>query len=403
MNFNMNPNMNFMNMNPNMMMNMMNGMNGMNNFNGQVKPQVFDPTRIDKKTLGFLAKQTVYNSRVSQYEKLPKFKHSLWSFVDNYKIDDPSKLCEVSVEYDHSLDVAEKYACKGTEYNMVNPFMSNQLYPVIINVVGREFCGSNLEINEEMRDELINIRTTFSNTLDKNSQFPLKNEESTYLKIVNVIRPSYPMMNGSNMFLQINKTFGLGMITICPIETKKLLSGKTFFDGKMYANDFIETITAVECIFQQANFKKHQVLILPPFGNNEHDNNPVDDIIKIYNYCILKYGHLFKKIIIAVPKYYPKEIFNRYNKGIIKPNELVTDIDKKYEKEEIKKQVMLQQNNQTNSQKLKKKVTKKQNKTSSEQDDSEQPIQPQNGYSQEQMEMFMKMMPTMMAMMQGNQ
>jgi len=267
---------------------------------------------------------------------------------------------------------------------MQQPFIENQMYPVVVNIVGKNFDGSNLEINDNIRDVLMNIRTTFSNTFPTKTEFPLKKDESTYLKIVTVIRPSCPIENNQNKFLPITKSFSHSMITVSPIETQKLLSGKNFIDGKMCSKDFITTTTTIECIFQLANHKQHQVLILPPFGHNEHDNNPIDDIIKIYNYCIYKYGQYFKKIIIAIPKYYPKEIFDKYNNEIIKPNKLILDIEKKYEKEALKKQVMQQQSMLSDI-----KIEQKQHEKQHEKENKQE-------FTQDQINLFMKMMPVMM-------
>lgn len=377
----MNPNM----MNPQFIMAMM------NKYGQKNKSQmVFDPIRMSKQEKSYLMKQTIYNSAHGPYEKLPKFKHALGTYCEELQVSEPNHLCEVSVEYDHCLDVAEKYASKGLDYNAMN--LTN---PVVVNVVGRDFNGSNLEIGEEMRDELINIRTTFSNTFDSTHHFPLKKDECTYLKIVNVIRPSYP--HNTQPFIPLNETFRVGMITISPIITQTLLNGKDFLDGKMLANDFISTLTTIECIFQCALWKQHTVLILPPFGNNEEDNNPVGDIIKIYNYCILKYGHMFTKIIIAIPKFYPKDIFQMYKKQIINPIELVVDIDKKYEKEAIKKQIISQQKNTNNSELniSNNPIQQTKIKKSNQSNQSDQQFTP------EQIEMFIKMMPSMMNQMQN--
>lgn len=389
-------NQNINTMNPQFFMAMMNKF-GQNN-----KQQlIFDPVRLGKKEKAVLMRQTAYQSKFGPYEKLAKFKHVLFAYCRDFPVSKPNHLCEVSVEYDHCLDVAEKYATRGFDYNV-----TSQMNPVVVNVVGRDFNGSNLEISEEMRDELINMRTTFNNTFDNYSQFPLKKDECTYLKIVNVIRPSYP--HNSHPFIPLNDVFRIGLITIAPINTQTLLNGKTILDGKMLPNDLLNTLITIECIFQCAIWKQHPVLILPPFGNDEEDNNPVDDIIKIYNYCILKYGHMFKKIIVAVPKYYPKDVYIRYKKDIIKPIELVLDIDKKYEKEEVQKQILLQQKqgnfnfnqNKQTQQNFQQNQSKKPTKIMKVKKDQENDNQDQQ-FSQDQIDMFMKMMPTMMNMMQN--
>jgi hypothetical protein len=272
------------------------------------------------------------------------------------------------------------YAEKGTNY-----VSGNNMNPVILNVVGKEFSGTNLESNENVRDQIINIRTTFNNSIGTNNVYPMKEDECVYSKIVTVIRPKNPMI-----FLPYQQTFRTAVITAAPIPAEVLLDG-----DKMMVSDFIKTCTIIECVFQTAISTRHTVLILSPFGHEE-DNNPVEDIIKIYNYCILRYGHLFKKIIIGVPPRYPKGIFQSYEKGIIKPTELVTPIDKKYEQEELKRSLIEQGVNNVNTKNKKKKKSEK-NKLGqlTSNDTPTQNQNPGNGFSKEQMEMFMKMMSMM--------
>jgi hypothetical protein len=296
----------------------------------------FNPFKATSKDKNFLAAQTMGQTIAGAYASFPKLSHVPFSFAKSYEPPEPMGICEVLVVNDHILDVVEQYSEKGRDYEKTK---NNGMNPITVNVVGREFNGTNFEMNEEMRDELFNIRTTYSNNFSNTKFFPLKKDECTYLKIVSVIRPSFPMPNS---FLPHHLTFRTALVTIAPIKvnTKNYIRGSNILDGKMNPNDFVDTLTLTECIFQLAILKQHPVLILPPFGHNDIDNNPVDDVIKIYNYCIYKYGHVFKKIIIAIPKFYPKEILNKYQEKIVNPTAMVTEIDKKYEKEETKQQLI---------------------------------------------------------------
>ena len=62
----------------------------------------------------------------------------------------------------------------------------------------------------------------------------------------------------------------------------------------------------------------NNVLILTALGNTE-DDVPQEDIVKIYNACIYKYGHRFLKIIIAIPIWYGSYIFDLFNNNIVRP------------------------------------------------------------------------------------
>lgn len=361
-------------------MSMMGAMNKNSGVNQSVVVPFYNPWKASSRDKNFLANQTVAQSIAGAYTAFPKYSHLPFSFIKNFEPPNPMGICDVSVVSEHILDVVEHYSEKGINYEKTK---NNGMNPITVNVVGRDFNGSNLGTNEELRDELLNIRTTFSNSFSNTKAFPLKKDECTYLKIVTVIRQSFPMPNS---FLPVPQTFRTGLITIAPIQVnpETYVDGENYLDGKMCSNDFVDTLTTIECIFQLALWKQHPVLILPPFGHNDTDNNPVDDIIKIYNYCIYKYGHAFKKIIIAIPKFYPKEILTRYQKNIVKPLEMVVDIDKKYEKEEVKKQVLKsQQFNKSN-----------QSNQPNQSNQSNKKTEPK--FTQEQMEFMQNMMANML-------
>ena len=341
---------------------MQNMMNLANNFM-QMQPIIFDPRKIDDRMRKQLANTTIYQVKNGLYQKFPIFKLISFSYIPNYDPGVPNNICDVEVVYDHVLDAAEKYADKGVNYSM-----TSGLNPIVVNVVGKEFNGSNLELCQNMRDQIINIRTTFCSAVGTHPPFPIKEDECVYSKLITVVKTKYP-----TTFLAPQDTYRIGLITVAPLQIKKerLLS-----DNKMCSEDFAKTLIIIECIFQAAISRNHYVLVLPPFGH-EDDNNPVDDIVKIYNYCIYKYGHMFKKIIIGIPQFYPKPVFDAYVKGIIKPIELVNIIDKKYEQDDMKNSLM-----KTSADK-KKEVKQEQ-----------QPNQ--NNMDPQQMAMFMKMMQQMM-------
>jgi hypothetical protein len=356
----------------NMQQNMSNMMNMMNNFN---VVQIFDPNKIDPRMKKSLMNQTISFSKLGPYKMVPKFKPITFQFIQNFNPGAASNICEVKVIYEHVLDILEMYAEKGTNYTA-----NNNMNPVVLNIVGREFIGSNLESSEEIRDEIINLRTTFNSSIGTSPPFPLREDECVYMKSITVIRPK-----NVHGFFGFQQSYRTALITTSPLKINKLLP-----ENRMKSTDFIKTCTILESVFQVAICKNHPVLLLTPFGHQE-DNNPVDDIIKIYNYCILKYGHYFKTIIIGIPPHYPRTVFQNYEKNILKPNEIVLEIDKKFEKDELKKSLLAKTNKQMNQDFG--------NKSFSQQnlDDAplESPIQNQPQFNNEQMKMFMEMMKMM--------
>lgn len=321
-------NMNMQNMNMQMMQNMMQNMN--NNFMNANTKFVFDPNKLDKQYKKTLINQTITQTKAGMYKSLMQWKSISFPYMQNFNPGIPTSVCETEVVYSHSLDVAEHYAEKGLVYTN-----NNNMNPVVMHVVGKNFSGLNLEANEDVRDEMIMLRTTFCNTAGHGSgtHYPLQETQCVYAKAVTIIRPPNPIQ-----FLAPLQTYRTGMITVAPIKIENLLK-----DNRMTVKDFTNTCITIETVFQTAIARGHPILILTPFGHEE-DNNPVLDIIKVYNYCIYKYGHWFKKIIIAVPSYYPKNIFEMYQENIINPKNVVLEIEDECEVDEMRQNLIAKSN-----------------------------------------------------------
>ena len=249
---------------------------------------VFDPHKLDPRMKRTLVNQTIAGSKIGNYKMHYRCKPVTCSFVSRYEPGHPQKICEVEVVNEHSIDAAEQYSDRG-----IVRMPTDKLATAVLNVVGREFSGTNFESNKDIRDDLINIRTTFNNTIGTNNPYPIKECECVYAPSVSVIRRQNPMLAGGG-FLNYNETFRFSLITTIPVNEPTLLEDEV----RMCASDFIKTCNTIECVFRAAIASRNSVLILCPFGHTV-DNNPLDDIIKIYNYCIHKYSHLFNKIVIA--------------------------------------------------------------------------------------------------------
>ena len=178
-------------------------------------------------------------------------------------------------------------------------------------------------------DDIINILTNFCVCPYKNGVFPLKEKQCAYTPLVTVIRPKNPKIGPA--FLPWAMLYRTALISAAPIKQDKIIK-------KFSSKDFMATLENIECAFQCAIGNNHQVLILTPFGSKE-DNNPDNDIIKIFNYCIMKYSHKFKNITIAIPPHLEKELFETYTEEIINPVNLTKIIDDKYEAIENEKRM----------------------------------------------------------------
>ena len=329
----------------------------------------FNPSKLDKGLRKQIVNTTISKTKIGPYSKVPFYKPHIYSLVPDYKPSEIDNICKVSIVHKHSLDAVEPYAEKGIDIQS----NTTGYNPVIINVIGSDFSG-NIESSDDIRDELIIFRTTFNNTSTSTSGsiFPLHENQAAYAKIVYNIRTNGPSL----VFLPYKDMYRFSLITTSPLKIKKLLG-----NGEMHSDNYIKTLNIIECIFQVAIAGGNNVLILTPFGDNEIDNNPIVDIIKIYNFCIFKYGHKFNEIIIAVPEYYSNETFEEYAEKIVNPMDLVAEIDLKYDQLKMKKKL--------------EKTSKRKNEIDEDDEKPNHQIPPQ------QMELMMKMMqnPMFMQMM----
>lgn len=288
--------------------NLLNKFNSMKqNVNVNILPQ-----NIDKSTKRMMINKNISECRAGVFKTIPKYESLSCDFCP-VELGKATSICNVSVVYEHGLDVAQNYA----EIGIRNFTQNNKLNPVILNVIGNEFSGSNFESSEDFRDDLMNLRTSFCSKEMKQSIFPIKDICCVHTPFVTVIRPKNP-----HIFNTAEQCYRIGFISATPIQQTGLVKNFT-------STDYLNTLAIIENVFQIAIGYDHQVLILVPFGHEE-DNNPIGDIIKIYNQCILKYGHKFKSIIIAIPPHYPKPVYNVYSSEILKPNEIVQKVDNKY-------------------------------------------------------------------------
>jgi hypothetical protein len=299
----------------NMFPNMMFGMDMMQN-----KPYICDPSKIDPRVRKTLISQNISQCKIGMYKMIKPYKPVTCQFEEKYNPGPPTNICEISVVYEHSVDAVEKYTEKG-----INASQKNNMNPVVLNVVGKDFTGTSFESNEDIRDQLLNLRTSFNNTIGTQSPYPVKLTECVYSKSVIAIRSRNPFMG----FLPYPQIYRFSLITTSPIHKPDMID-----DERMCTRDYVKTCSIIESIFQTAIAGYHPVLVLCPFGH-EVDENSVQDVIRIYNYCIYKYGHKFNHIVIAVPPYYPKGIFDEYDKNIVRLQNIVGDVDKQHDSNEM--------------------------------------------------------------------
>jgi len=297
------------------MQNMQNYQKMMMMYGNMNKPRFYDPRRMNKQSKTALVRENFRDARIGFYKRITKYDSKPIPYSDDCDPGKANHICEVKVVHDHALDVAEQFS----EVGATGFTKGNKMNPLILNVVGKDFDGNDFASTEDLRDELINMRTSFCSNPIKPNIFPIKNQYCVYTPYVIVMR------NRDLTPKTWENCYRINLISTSPLipENGELIR-------KFSSKEFSETLAIIENVFQAAILESHHCLILTPFGH-EADNNPVDDIIKIYNFCIMRYGHKFKSIVVAIPSHYNKEIYLKYLNEIVKPNEIVQVIDDKYD------------------------------------------------------------------------
>lgn len=260
------------------------------------------------KTKQYWINQNISQSKFGKYSQCmtgPCIKNQYNSSFNVGQID---SICEVDVLNFHVIDIAQEYCSNGINSGLKD----NWINPVALCTVGQEFIASNFTQSENIRDDYYNLRTNLNIITRNNNPFPLKNSECTYNRFITVIRD-----DKMQPFQELNQLYRFGLIIAAPINKPKLLS-----DIEMSSSDFINTLATIETVFQTAIAGGHNVLLLTPFGNTE-DEIPPEDTIGIYNTCIFKYGHRFKKIVFGIPLWCGEYLFDLFNKNIVRPQNIV--------------------------------------------------------------------------------
>ena len=146
--------------------------------------------------------------------------------------------------------------------------------------------------------------------------------------------------------LHYDSLFKVGVITLCYTKQEELLRRKSkekdTVDEILSSNDLLTFHMYIENAFQAAICGYHEVLLLQLIGADQQI--PIDDQIMIYNMCIMKFSHMFKAIIICVPKFESYEVFDYMDKHIVKPQEITKHVDA-----EMSSELMIKRLNNSNS------------------------------------------------------
>lgn len=305
-----------------------------------VNPQSFDP-----KLKNQLVNQNIYHAGYGSYKVCLVQNSVKFPYKNSYHPGAINSVCKVLVHHKHTLDVADSLSDHG-----VNSITSNKPIPAIMYPMGKEFIGTNYESREGIYDENIILRTNYAYVIKRQTDIFNAKENQRFVVYSN---PITAIRDKNYNPLPYDNVFKMGVITVCMGRQKDLLieepnpkskddkdkgKEKKIEPKKMLSSDDMLLLQMyVENVFQAAICGYHNILLLPVFG--KEFGIPIEDQLIIYNLCIMKFGHMFKAVMICVPSYESKDLFEFLDRSIIKPHEITKDIDMKYMAENMSKRL----------------------------------------------------------------
>ena len=263
---------------------------------------------MDSKIKKNITNQNNYLCKFGHLKNMTNYTTHKNFFNENYDIGDTEL-------YTNFADV---FVLKVQTLDIARELKLHKINPVIVNLVNEHFTGGNIDSLEGVYDDDLNLRTNFSIIAKMNNNYPPKKNEVLYTQNVIALRDEK-----INPYNNVNMCFSVSVITVS--THKKYILDKTD-ESKLELNEYISLKQKIEAVLQTAHMGNNDAIIFRDFGCLE-DGLPINDIIEIYNSCILKYGQFFKNIIFCIPIKTSKDIpvFNYFLKEIIKPQDLINE------------------------------------------------------------------------------
>ena len=240
------------------------------------------------------------------YKDLPTYSCMISEYINNYDSGDINDLCNVHIIHQNSTNILDNIGDKGIE----NLNIENE-NPVVVHFLSKKFDPKAINSFQDSRDNQILLRTNFLSLIREKEYFPLDAIQCLYLPLLTVLRDK------EGKFIHLDRLFGFSLISTSLVSNPSLLS-----ENKMEFDSFLTNLVVIENIFQTAIINNHSVIVLP-FSNLLEHGFPLNDAKILVNFCILKYGHRFKNIIISVNEYESAGTYHKISGLIIKPKEIV--------------------------------------------------------------------------------
>ncbi len=181
----------------------------------------------------------------------------------------------IEVRNEDSLDMAMRYRSEEV---------------LVLNMASKWKPGGGVCMGSTAQEEVIFRRTNAFMTHPK-MWYPLKDSENIYSPEVHIVRDS------SCDFLSKKDRVTVSMLAVHAIQHPQVCHGSI---QKYSRSDDYELMTKkIESIFKIGILQKKKILVLGALGCGAYEN-PVDEVLLIFEKALQKYGKYFDKIGFAV-------------------------------------------------------------------------------------------------------
>jgi len=161
---------------------------------------------------------------------------------------------------------------------------------LVLNLASHHNPGGGVKSGAMSQEEELSRCSDYmshSNNNSYNPLYPMSRNEIIFTPNIKVIKDE------NYNKLELHKIKEFDMLAVAAIRNPRLINNRlSTFDGDI-------TFKKIEAIFKFAIIHNYEVLILGALGCEAY-HNPPEEIISIFNDCIIKYSNNFRKIIFSI-------------------------------------------------------------------------------------------------------
>lgn len=170
--------------------------------------------------------------------------------------------------------------------DIIETILLTEEYSLVLNLASYKNHGGGVKFGSMAQEEEISRKTDYMKH-QCDGLYPMSFDEMIFTSNIKVIKDE------KYNKLKLSQIKEFDMLAVAAIKNPQVINNKLLTHHRNI------TYNKIEGIFKFAIMHNYEVLILGALGCGAY-HNPPEEIINIYNECIIKYGNNFKKIIFSI-------------------------------------------------------------------------------------------------------